>query len=240
MRILYDNIMKNASLVATNEDPNYPIGNIVHRFMRKYFKSTTTSSVITATCNADVTVNCIFIGYHNATSGSLVLKDDEGTTLSTITLTSISGVDPYVLYFTEEDEARTIVLTLNSTTDNLYAGNMAIGDYLTMPGMNPEATFGRVINSSINETDDGYLTGFNRAVLLNPQFSFPVVDQTELNSIISMIEDIGYSVPIWMDAYEDDDTLDPLYCRVSAFDTPKKLAQNGRLYSLGMTFKEIR
>jgi len=227
-------------MVATNENSNYPIQNTVHRFMHKYFLATTTSAVVTITCNADVTANCIFIGYHNITSGSLVLKNSAGATLSTITLTSPTGIDPYKLYFAEQTMVRSMVLTLGSTTDNLYVGAIGIGDYLTMPGVTPETTFGRQVNSAVNETEDGYLTGFNRAVLANYQFTFPAVSQTELNSIVSMLSDVGYSSPVWLDTYESDTTIPALYCRISALESPKKLPQSGIIYSTGLTFKEIR
>jgi hypothetical protein len=240
MRILYDNVFKSAALSATNENANYPVTNAVHRFMHKRFESTTTSAVVTATLNSDATVNCFFMGYHNVTSGSLVLKNSAGSTLSTITITAPTGIDPYVIYFTEQTTVRSMVLTLGSTTDNLYVGCFACGDYLLMPGFSPETSFGQAVNSSITETLEGYVSGFNRSVLKSPSFTFPVCSQTEKEYIETMVNAVGGAIPIWLDTYESDNTFAPLYCRISAAEGYKKNAQAGITYSVAMTFKECR
>ena len=75
MRVLYENYLDNATLSATNENPAYPVENIIDFYLEKPFKSIGNSSVIT--CNLDTvkTINSVGYGYHDLDSMNIKFKD---------------------------------------------------------------------------------------------------------------------------------------------------------------------
>lgn len=83
MRIAWDNLLKTATLSATNEDANYPVENLYHKWARLKFEAGTTSTVITASFPEARDVSCVGWSYHNIQSASAVLKDSAGETLDT-------------------------------------------------------------------------------------------------------------------------------------------------------------
>ena len=60
MKILFDNILEDSTLSATNESLNYPVANLGHPFLEKRFQSTTTTSTITADWTTDQCISCFF------------------------------------------------------------------------------------------------------------------------------------------------------------------------------------
>jgi len=65
MKILFDNKLLSATLMATNEDNNYPVGNLKSPFLRKKFQSTGSNASITATFSPPVQVSSVYKGYTN-------------------------------------------------------------------------------------------------------------------------------------------------------------------------------
>ena len=95
MRISYDNLLKTATLTATNENANYPVGNVFHRWQRKTFKATTTS-VITAILDDITAITSVIIDYHNLTSCSVAFYNYTDTLIDTWAPISHPLMCPYI------------------------------------------------------------------------------------------------------------------------------------------------
>ena len=85
MRISYENLLKSSTISATNENANYPVENVYHRWQRKTFKATTTS-VITAVLDDVVSLSSVILDYHNLTSCSVAFYDYADVLIDTWTM----------------------------------------------------------------------------------------------------------------------------------------------------------
>ena len=128
MRISYDNLLKTATLTATNENANYPVGNVFHRWQRKTFKATTTS-VITAILDDITAITSVILDYHNLTSCSVAFYDYADALIDTWNMDC--SFNTSAKYGEIADVAK-VVLTCESFVD-IEIGTIFVGQSLYFP-----------------------------------------------------------------------------------------------------------
>jgi hypothetical protein len=90
MRILYNNLLETSTMVATNEDANYPVENVHDTTLLTEFRADTNSSTITATLASASTVSCLAFGNHNIDTLQVTLTDSgAGTTVKNYTASDL-------------------------------------------------------------------------------------------------------------------------------------------------------
>lgn len=152
MRILFNELFENASVLATNQSLNYPVANIIHPFLQKRFQSTTTSSVITATWTTDQCMSCFFYGFHTLTSLTVVYKNSVGTIIKTLNITSPEDIG--VEYFDELTTVRSVEITVNGAS-GFYLGKIGGGCCYQMPDVLAPYDSGNSDNSSSSSSPHG-------------------------------------------------------------------------------------
>jgi len=212
MRILFNNVFENASFLATNESLNYPVTNLAHPFLRKRFQSTSTSSVVTASFTSDQVMSCLFYGFHNFTSMTVVFKNSGGSTLLTLNITSPDDIG--VEYFTTLTTVRSVVFTITGIS-GFYLGGVGGGACYAMPDPLAAYSPGNADNSDFVETPDGQTLQNYVEPLREYEFGFR--DQTGVvyPEINSMYRSVGVGKPIYIDIYEDNrDKEPPIYGKI--------------------------
>ena len=128
MRILFDNYILTASLSATNQDTSYPVSNIVHRFLTKYFKSTGTTSTITAVLPVAKSIDSIYVSFTNATAITYSLYNAADSVIGSGPLDSYGAAN-----FASVANVKKITVSLSSPS-TLYVGTIQAGEtYIDYP-----------------------------------------------------------------------------------------------------------
>lgn len=235
MRILFSNVFENASFLATNESFNYPVTNLAHPFLRKRFQSTSTSSVVTASFTSDQVMSCLFYGFHNFTSMTVVFKNSGGSTLLTLNITSPDDIG--VEYFTALTTVRSVVFTITGT-NGFYLGGVGGGACYSMPDPLAAYSPGDNDNSDFVETPDGQTLQNYITPLLEYEFGFR--DQTGdiYKEVKERYRSVGVGKPLFIDLYEDNRAKDtPLYGKLMA---APGFAYQPRRYSFTLKMREAR
>jgi len=228
MKILFDELFKDATVTATNESLNYPVLNIVHPWLHKRFQSTSTGSLITATFTDDQCMDCFFYAYHDLTALSVVYKDSGGSTLATVSITDPDDIG--IEYFTQLTTVRSVEITITGT----YIGKIGGGCCYTMPDVNADYTSGNIDNSNGPSSAYGQRLVNNVPKLRNLSYSFRELTLTLRNEIDALYT----SDNIFFDLYENNRTKEPpIY---GFFRRPFNFTYNPRRYSLNMQIEEAK
>jgi hypothetical protein len=265
MNVLFDNKILNATLSASNENANFPIDNLKSDFLRERFQSTDASDTITVTFDNVTSLDCLFWGYTNMTSMTVVLKDDLGNTIDTIyfsggdvahyygydsgyygytdyyygyfdRLAGETVYDPVSWYF-PTIEVKSIEIAIEAV-DNVYLGGLATGKVASIkePLNDWDEDFEDL--SIITESEAGQVQQlYNRPLRV---YNWTIVNNTreEMNEILDLYKEYGIGHHIWVDPFEDNhEFMTPLYAVLTNSIAASK---DGYLYSFNFDIKEAR
>jgi hypothetical protein len=235
VRILFNNVFENASLVATNESLNYPVENLVHPFLRKRFQSTNSTSLITATFTEDQIMDCFFYGWHNMTSVVVVFKDSGAGTLLTLNITSPEDVGAEI--FTQLITVRSVEITASGAS-GFYLGGIGSGACYQMP--DPLANYdpGFTDNSNFVESPDGQTLQTYIEPLDDFNFGFRDETLTIRSEVMAKYKAVGKGKPIYFNFYEDNREKEPpLYGKII---NPLRSPYSPRRYNFTLEIREAR
>jgi len=235
MRILFNNIFENASFLATNESLNYPVVNLAHPFLRKRFQSTSTSSEVTASFTSDQIMSCLFYGFHNFSSMTVVFKNSGGSTLLTLNITSPDDIG--VEYFTTLTTVRSVVFTVTGAI-GFYLGGVGGGACYSMPDPLAPYSPGDADNSDFVETPDGQTLQNFVTPLLEYEFGFRDQSGAVYKEIKTNYRSVGGGKPLFIDLYEENrDKEPPIYGKITAVPG---FTYQPRRYNFTLKIREAR
>jgi hypothetical protein len=206
MRISYDNLLKTATLTATNENANYPVGNVYHRWQRKTFKATTTS-VITAILDDITAITSVIIDYHNLTSCSVAFYDYADALIDTWTMDM--SYNTSAKYGEIADVAK-VVFTCESIVD-IEIGTIFIGDSLYFP---IQANQDIPLKSSdvVSVSSDRQTSGRKGSITRAGTITIPLLTSAERKSLETVFYEMGLIEPFFIDLWDNSHTdFEPVY-----------------------------
>lgn len=237
MKILFDNKAKAGIITSLNESANFPATNLVHPFAWFKYKSLTQSDTITVTLPDNVSADCFFYTYSNATSMVLRVYSNTSTLLETVTVDCTH--DSGSAYFTQHDNARYFTLTVSCpASEDLYIGSIGFGLSTDFPY--PLANFEKdLIDLSSKEVSDGGQVSHHYSrPLVEYKLSFNRVKRDSLfHDIIAQFMGVGAGY-IWADITETNHAFyQPLYCTTKIIENPTR---DRYLVSFKLTLTEAR
>ena len=206
MRISYDNLLKTATISATNENANYPIENVFHRWQRKTFKATTTT-VITAVLDDITDITSVVLDYHNLTSCTVSFYNYADALIDTWAMDMTYNTPTH--YGTVIDVAK-VVLTCESIVD-IEIGTIFIGDSLYFP---IQANQDIPLRSSdvLSVSSDRQTSGRKGSVTRAGTITIPLLTSTERKSIEEVFYEMGLIEPFFIDLWDDSHSdFEPIY-----------------------------
>jgi hypothetical protein len=206
MRISYDNLLKTATLTATNENANYPIENVYHRWQRKTFKASDTSIIDIALDDvADIT--SVIIDYHNLTDCTVDFYD------------SLDGViDTWVMDMSYNCSARyglvpdvsRMVITCASIVD-IEIGSIFVGPSLYFP-IESNQSIPLKSSDSVAVSSDRQTSGRKGSVTRAGTITIPLLTSTQRKSIEGVFYEMGLIEPFFIDLWDTSHSdFEPLY-----------------------------
>ena len=206
MRISYDNLLKTATLTATNGNANFPIENVYHRWQRKTFKADTTS-VITAVLDDIALITSIMLDYHNLTSCVVTFYDFADTLLDTWTLdTSYNCIAEYGYVV----DVVKIIFTCESIVD-IEIGTIFAGDSIYSE-IESDQNIPLKTSDVVTYSSDRQTSGRKGTVSRAGTISIPLLSDTERKQIEEVFYEMGYIEPFFIDLWDSShDSFEPLY-----------------------------
>jgi hypothetical protein len=224
MRILYDNLIADATLSATNEDPAFPIDNITNRSLLRVFRATGTLSTVTITITP-ATLSSIFVQYTNA----------EAITVRWYRSSVLLGeTNAMTVHFTpvEVDE---ITIAMSRDTGILYLGGVGIGETYIMPPPDSQWTENFDDRSLIAESDGGQVIQEYIEPLRSYGWQWTTGNRDNAREWLENYRTTGVGYLVYLDPETDD--LMPIYGRLTA---PLVFQKRRNIYQVSMSIKEAR
>jgi len=235
VKILFDNLVKEATLLTTGPNLNYPVTNLAHTFLQRRYQTASIPATITVTFAAPSSVNCFFYGYHNLTA-LVVRLYDAGGLKKTVTIASPES-DAGAEHFDEEKLILSVQVDITAAATG-YLGGIGLGMCELFP--RPVANFeeGLIDNSVISVSAAGQTQQIYVEPLESDIYTIRDVTRSERATIVALFRSVGIGAPLWIDAFYDDHSYKaPYYGRfVQTIDTKK----NGRRFDFGIELRESR
>ena len=231
MRILFNNLIYASTLSADTVNANYPLTNLQNDSLKKIYKATATSAVITITLGTVSVVNSCYFGYTNASAAVLTLYNSSNTLLRTVTLDTTRGGAT----FTATSNVSYAKLTLTASSV-VYLGGVGIGNNYTMPDPTNDIVLKPIDNSTRNYSDDGqlYINRVNILHQMDVTYSLESIDT--YNAIMAKWEALVH--PAWVEPYEENTgIINPMFCDITMDDSP---TQSWKFYTWAHNYREVR
>jgi hypothetical protein len=234
MKILFSNLLLTVStLSALHTNADYLVANLAHPFLKKIFKSAAASDSVTLTWATSQVINCIYLGFTNATTLVAYLYDVSDTLLSTIALTAS---DPGKS-FAAVAGVRKAVITITVGSGVVYLGTIGIGAGYTMPDPIADWKDASLDNSARIRSPDGQSMMNKIPPLRLFASNFKVREYETYLAIKDLVDAVSH--PVFADPFElAHDKYLPLYCDIDGgFGNPMK---GDRQFTFSLNFLEAR
>ena len=237
MRILFENIIKDADISSLQESLNYPASNLSHPYIKKRYQSNgSITDTITILFAEDRSANCIFYGNHNLTDLVIRLKDSGGITILTINITDPTDGNGRE-YFSTFTNIRSIEIDVTGPSPAPYLGGFAAGIYYQNINFLTGYPEGAQANWGVNKSPSGQTNVNNVKPLREFSFQFRERTKEDKDEFLSLIDENGPG-PHWHDLTECDINFLPIqYATIVAYPG---MQRNGRRYDNNLSIQESR
>lgn len=232
MKLAYDNALVTATLAEPNENANYPLENLYHKWKRRVYQSTASSTTITATLEHTQDITCIGIAYHNLTSCSVKFYDALDALLDTWTIDVSNDID--MVYGDVQEVAKIEFLIASVST--IYIGTLFAGEALSF---SKSADQDMPLNSSdvVTSSSDQQASGRQGSTFRSGSVSIPLLTSIERKSLEDVFYNRGLILPFFLDLWDNShsDFL-PLYGR---FTSPLQVSHFQEGDTVSFDFQEV-
>jgi hypothetical protein len=244
MRILHTNKLESATLTATTENYNYPLGNLLVNQLALAYRATDITVDVQAVFDTAQNINAVGVAGHNATK--IVVKY---YTLSTDVApvyekTYNSPLATDVLYSDDYSVEKVVVRFESSVT--ISVGAMFVGEYYQMP--NPTAYYPEnyVITNTRTDTAFGAVYGSDGVMLREINPSFIVVSTEQYKSVIGVVKSLRNYRCLFVDMNESNHAYkEPLYGTINMqnYNTSRdarKATRTSFMHSFSLLIREVQ
>ncbi len=231
MKALFRNLVWEAALSVLHENPQYPVTNIRHEFMKVAFRSTANGDTISIDFAADRVVSDVYLAFTNATAAHVWLFDASDDLLYDAEI----PMDTLALSFAAVSGVRSAMIVMTSAT-LLYVGSVGIGAAEDLPDPNNSWSPGFIDNSLQSASSDGQVLTNKIPALAQYQFDFVVDSYAEFLRVRALVLDIER--PIFIDMFDGRRDLIPaLYGLMAMSNQPRR---EGSVCRFTLTITEAR
>lgn len=142
-------------------------------------------------------------------------------------------------------------ITMTDTADEITIGYISIGDYITLPGVDPAATIKYATSSTRQLSISMQTYGDEGLNYMATTFRFPVIPEQTMTlygedlatrkDIIEMYREVQNINPIWLFIWEEIlDKFPPVFCVIDQTSIDFQTSINPGLYSTNISFLEVK
>jgi hypothetical protein len=235
VKLLTNNVLKNATITSTNESVNYPAEFLVDNFLRLRYQCIDSSDTITVVLDEAADIDSFYFGYTSSLSTISVAYKASGVTLGTSSFATYAGEQFASDHFATLSDIDTIVISITGTS-GMYIGGIGAGEAIDMPYAIAAWSDEFVDNSIVTRTPHGQVQQNYVEPLKTFGFSFETVEFDDFYEIKAALQNLG-GAPCWVTFFEDSPTtFEPLYCTVAMSGANRQLYT----YNFDLDFLEAR
>ena len=232
MKLAYDNALVTATLSEPNENANYPLVNLYHKWKRRVYQSTATSTTITAVLDHTQDITCIGIAYHNLTSCRVKFYNTVDGYRGDVYLDVSNDIDMQYVDFSNIEWIEFVVESVST----IYIGSLFAGEALSF---SKSADQDMPLNSSdvVTSSSDQQASGRQGSTFRSGSVSIPLLTSTERKSLEDVFYNCGLILPFFLDLWDNShsDFL-PLYGR---FTSPLQISHFQEGDTVSFDFQEV-
>lgn len=268
MKILFKDIIHQATITSINGSESYSVQNLASRYLRKRYQATGTADTITLAYDEDVTIDSLFWGYTNIETMLVKFYDDMDNLVELVYFSggnvghyygypdaNLYGYDPDNYYgyydrlsdhvydpvswhFVEPVTFRRVEFELTSVTDPIVMGAIGLGMAETMPNPNERWPESWDDRSKLSYSEAGQ----SQAQYVEPmriyEFDFDGIDRARMNELRELYAQYGRGAIIWFDPTEDNHEF--ITPMYAVLDNWGDNKKNGKSYGYSLRIKEAR
>jgi hypothetical protein len=234
MKILFDNLLWDATLSALHADAGYPVTNLRHFFLKKLFKSTAVLDTVTIEFAEDESIDCCYLALTNAATATLKLYNAAMGLLATKTI----DIATLAVSFAAVSGVRYATIELTATSPALvYLGTAALGVAYAMPDPRHDWKAGYVDNSVASESAGGQYLVNKASALRAYDLNFFVQDFADYLEIFALVTAVER--PVFVDLLEGArTTVLPMYSILDGGIT--NYSKDHNVYRFSLRPREVR
>lgn len=236
MRILFDNLIDNATITSLHASLNYPVENLQDNVLRRRYQCSEDEDTITIIFEqTNNLITDFFYSFTNAEYLQLRLYQTYGILVYTLTINNPQS-DTQSYNFTGVDAA---YAELDIRGDEgVYLGGLALGEAIQFPDPKNKWNEPLADNSLFSESLGGQTNHEYIEPLREYPFDFENTPVEDKNYYIGLIKDLGIGKPVYIDPFErNHNFMMPIYAKFTRQPGPSK---NGRVYDWNINIKEAR
>lgn len=236
MRILFNDVVKNALIASTNASGSYPADNLGDEFLRLRYQVDGTYDSITVTLEEAATIDSVWFGYmHNVDSLDVTFHDGGGTEIGAAPFGDYNEESFTARHFDPVSGVEEIRVEIGGTAP-FFIGGMGAGEALAMPAAVAAWDDGYIDNSVMVRSSHGQMQ--QQYIEPYTRYAFAFTDSTlvEFLTIKSAAANVGKR-PVWATLFElSMDTYPPGYYSVEL----RSAKRERMLYRFDLVLEEAR
>jgi hypothetical protein len=248
MKFQYTNLLKTSTLTVSSSSPATPKSFLFDQYLSNFllFTGKTEETIlIDAGAGNTITINSIGLAGFNFTSSVvLTLQGNDSNTWTapsfTETITYKSGVITQFLDSSETYKYFRLKIEDPTNTENLQIGYMFLGLYVDAPGFDPYVNITDNVNSVVNVTPGGQVSGSINYEYRTVSVKYPIITSTERDQLRQLFCELkNYTVlfvTIWEESLEIEKALFCVINQNSLSMTKNKLTT----FSANLSFREAK
>ena len=233
MKILFSNLVLDSTISCSHLNTSYPVDNLKHAFLKKVWKSASSTDELVFAWSADQSISSIFVSLTNATALRLRLYDGSSSLLKDVSFSPSLGV----LYFDAISGVRTARLSLSGTPGGaaVYLGKAGLGVAFELPAPLNDWIPARKDNSIKSYSSGGQVLTDHVKPLKKMGFNFFTRSYAEYTEIVDLCSAV--SQPVFFDFTNKKHSFQaPFYADLSTnFDNP---GRDDRIFLFSLTLTE--
>lgn len=249
MIILYDNLVEDATITASTENPDYDFTTAFNdKRLSRYGRTTDDDDEwIKFVFAGAVSVSCLCILDHNITSGATIIlqgnaSDSWGAPTFTQSITSDDLFDGiyFKTFATQSFRYWRLWIDDASNPDTyIQVSKIFLGTYITLPGMNLGQIVTTKSNSVATKSVTGQLYGDRRIQPQGAEITFTDVSNTNKVAVqtFALDRDVTecFIVCIWENSLS---VQAPIYCALTELPQFTRSQSNGALWNFSIKIEE--
>ncbi len=217
--LISNNVIDTSVVVASSENPYYPVANVKTRELCEYYKSTAINTVITVTVPDEACEGLagVYLFGHNISSAATILlrvyDDRSGSLVNVLPETAIK-YSPRCCWLRTPlisgNRWQIAIIDSENPDGEIRIGRIVIGSELELPRVE-KVSLPRVSTSQQSVNPSGQVRGVKGYSFYEFNVNFPALFHAQKKGLDGVFDEVHNFIPFVILPFEQDETEPPLY-----------------------------
>ncbi len=219
MMLISNNVVDSSVLVASSENPYYPVANVKTRELCEYYKSTAINTSISVTVRdekCEGLAGVYILGHNLSSSASIEVRvdDDRSGSLVNILPETVIKYSPRCCWLRTPEvngnRWQIAIVDPDNADGEIRIGRIVIGPELELPRVE-KVSLPRVSTSQQSVNPSGQVRGVKGYSFYEFNVNFPALFYSQKQCLDEVFDEVHNFIPFVVLPFEQDDIEPPLY-----------------------------